>query len=74
MIVVPAHDGYIVPFGGFCRKNLISSILLNIAQKKLSALDLLKMVPNEVVLTKALPGENPAFLFKNVNVKKEILF
>ncbi len=72
-MVIPAHDGFVEPLCGFYHRGMISSIEQNIAQGRLSLLDLLRIAPNDIVQINSVTGENPAFLFKNVNATKDLL-
>ncbi len=72
-MVIPAHDGFVEPLCGFYHRDMISSIEQNIAQGRLSLMDLLRIAPHDLVQINGMTGENPACLFKNVNAKNDLL-
>lgn len=71
-MVVPQHNNFIEPLCGFYHRDLIPLMERNIDAGKFSLLDLPGAVPHWFHSMDGVTPANIAFLFKNVNEKKDL--
>jgi molybdopterin-guanine dinucleotide biosynthesis protein A len=72
-IVLPEHNGYKEPLCGFYHRDILPLIEKHIKLEKLSLLDLPKEVPHRSITPHGLTADEMLLLFKNVNVKQDLI-
>jgi molybdopterin-guanine dinucleotide biosynthesis protein A len=72
-LLLPGHGEYLEPLCGLYRKELVPVIESCFQRQEYAPLDLLGKVNHKILPVEGITNEDPSFLFRNMNEKRDLL-